>query len=175
MALTTVQAARIAGADPIVAVEVRPEKLELAERAGATAVVSAAEKDALAAVRRASDGGADYVFEALGTEETVQQAWVAAAPGSCVVVGLMPKGSLLTIDPSPLRLRADTQGVLSRLCPAERGRAAPGRAPPERGAPARRVRQSAPRAQELDDALARLRRRGASGRPLSLARSRLSA
>jgi threonine dehydrogenase-like Zn-dependent dehydrogenase len=48
--------------DVIVAVDVRPEKLELAERPAATAIVSAAEEDAVAAVRRASDGEADHVF-----------------------------------------------------------------------------------------------------------------
>ena len=98
--LNIVQGARLAGASEIIAVDVRPEKLALAERLGATAVVDARERDAADAVLEASGGGVDYAFEALGREETVQAAWRAtAAGGTTVVVGLMPKGAGLTIDP----------------------------------------------------------------------------
>jgi S-(hydroxymethyl)glutathione dehydrogenase/alcohol dehydrogenase len=98
--LNAVQAARLVGADPIVAVDVREEKLELAQRLGATVVVDARAQDPVAAVRAASDGGVDYAFEALGREETLRQAWEAAAAcGTVVVLGLLPKGSLVTLDP----------------------------------------------------------------------------
>jgi S-(hydroxymethyl)glutathione dehydrogenase / alcohol dehydrogenase len=51
-------------------------------------------------VRDLSDGGVDYAFEAVGREQTVREAWDAArAGGTTVVLGLMPKGKLLTIDP----------------------------------------------------------------------------
>jgi S-(hydroxymethyl)glutathione dehydrogenase/alcohol dehydrogenase len=101
--LNVVQGARLAGASSIIAVDVRPEKLALAERLGATAVVDAREGDAAQAVIDASRGGVDYAFEALGTEATVQAAWRATgAGGTTVVVGLLPKGSTLTIDPSYL-------------------------------------------------------------------------
>jgi S-(hydroxymethyl)glutathione dehydrogenase / alcohol dehydrogenase len=98
--LNCVQAARLAGAAVIAAVDVSSDKLEAAERLGATVVVDARERDPVEAVRRATHGGADYVFEAIGREEAIQQAWDAAASGgSVVVVGMMPKGDLLTIDP----------------------------------------------------------------------------
>jgi S-(hydroxymethyl)glutathione dehydrogenase / alcohol dehydrogenase len=99
--LIAVQAARLAGADPIVAVEVNPQKLELARELGATVLVHALEVDAVEAVRAAAGGaGVDYAFEALGREQTIQQAWSSLAPGgTAVVVGMMPKGHLLTIDP----------------------------------------------------------------------------
>ncbi len=99
--LNIVQGARLAGAAQIVAVDVRPEKLELARELGATALVHADEGvDVVAAVRELTDGGPDYAFEAIGTEPTVQQAWEAAGPrGTVVVVGILPKGKTLTIDP----------------------------------------------------------------------------
>ena len=98
--LAIVQAARIVGAETIVAVDVRPEKLELALELGATAAVSAVDEDPVEAVMRQTEDGADFTFEALGTEATVRQAWSAtAAGGETVVVGLLPKGSALTIDP----------------------------------------------------------------------------
>ncbi len=99
--LATIQAARLAGAaDPIVAVDVRPEKLELAERLGATAAVQArASADVPRRVRHVTGGGVDYAFEAIGREETIAQAWEClGSGGTVVVVGLPPKGSKLTID-----------------------------------------------------------------------------
>jgi S-(hydroxymethyl)glutathione dehydrogenase/alcohol dehydrogenase len=99
--LNVVQAARLSGAERIVAIDTRPEMLELACRLGATHAVRAGESvDASAAVRELLPGGADYAFEAIGREETVNEAWEVVRPGgTVVVVGLMPKGSKLTIDP----------------------------------------------------------------------------
>jgi S-(hydroxymethyl)glutathione dehydrogenase / alcohol dehydrogenase len=96
-----VQGARLACAAQIVAVDVRPEKLELARALGATDVVQAAPGvDVVAAVKDVTAGGPDYAFEAIGSEATIQEAWQAAGPrGTVVVVGIMPKGSTLTIDP----------------------------------------------------------------------------
>ena len=96
-----VQGARLAGASQIVAVDTRPEKLELARSLGATDTVQVAEEaDVVAAVRDLTDGGPDYAFEAIGSERAIQQAWASArAGGTVVVVGMMPHGSTLTIDP----------------------------------------------------------------------------
>jgi S-(hydroxymethyl)glutathione dehydrogenase/alcohol dehydrogenase len=99
--LNVVQGARLAGAETIVAVDTLPEKLELARRLGATDTVAAGpDVDAARAVRKLTGGGADYAFEAIGLEQTVQAAWGAVRHGgTAVVVGVMPKGSTLTIDP----------------------------------------------------------------------------
>jgi S-(hydroxymethyl)glutathione dehydrogenase/alcohol dehydrogenase len=99
-----VQGARLARASRIVAVDTRPEKLELARSLGATDTVRAAEgADVVAAVRDLTGGGPDYAFEAIGSERAIQQAWAAArAGGTVVVVGMMPRGSTLTLDPWPL-------------------------------------------------------------------------
>jgi S-(hydroxymethyl)glutathione dehydrogenase/alcohol dehydrogenase len=99
--LNVVQAARLAGAGRIVAVDTRAEKLDLARRLGATDLLEAgAGVDAATAVRDLLAGGADYAFEAIGRAETINEAWAAVrAGGTVVVLGLMPKGSRLTIDP----------------------------------------------------------------------------
>jgi S-(hydroxymethyl)glutathione dehydrogenase/alcohol dehydrogenase len=98
--LNVVQAARLAGAAAIVAVDVNAEKLAAAERLGATHTLDAGAGDPVAAVRRVVPGGPEYVFEAVGREASIRQAWdVARAGGTVVVVGMMPKGSTLTIDP----------------------------------------------------------------------------
>ena len=96
-----VQGARLAGASRIVAVDTRPEKLELARSLGATDVVQAGDGvDAVAAVREITGEGPDYAFEAIGSERAIQEAWKATRiGGTVVVVGIMPRGSTLTIDP----------------------------------------------------------------------------
>jgi S-(hydroxymethyl)glutathione dehydrogenase / alcohol dehydrogenase len=98
--LNVVQAARLAGAHPIVVVDTRPEKLALAERLGATGTVLADPgNDAAATVRELTGDGVDYAFEAIGREETIRAAWDALrAGGTAVVLGLPPKGATLTVD-----------------------------------------------------------------------------
>ena len=96
-----VQGARLAGASQIVAVDTRSEKLELARWLGATDVVQAGDGvDTVAAVKDVTGGGPDYAFEAIGAERAIQEAWKATrAGGTVVVVGIMPRGSTLTIEP----------------------------------------------------------------------------
>ena len=91
--LQVIAGARLAGAQPIVAVDRVPEKLELARAQGATHMVDASAEEPLDAVRRLTDGGADFAFEVIGRPETIRLAWDAIRPGgTAVVVGLVPEG-----------------------------------------------------------------------------------
>ncbi len=92
--LQVIAAARLAGADPIVAVDRVPEKLQLARAQGATDVVDAAsEEKPVSEIRRLTDGGVDFAFEVIGRAETIRLAWGAIRPGgTVVVVGLAPAG-----------------------------------------------------------------------------------
>lgn len=95
--LNVVQGAAIAGAERIVAVDTRPGKLEAAKAFGATDVVDASQGDPLPAIRQLTAGrGADYVFEAVGRKETIEQAVSATRRGgTCVVIGVgSPKESV---------------------------------------------------------------------------------
>jgi len=56
-------------------------------------VVDAAAEEPLDAIRRLTDGGADFAFEVIGRPETIRLAWDAIRPGgTAVVVGLVPEG-----------------------------------------------------------------------------------
>ena len=92
--LQVVAAARLAGAEPIVAVDRVAEKLELAVAQGATHVVDASrDDDPVSTIHRLTGDGADYAFEVIGRAETMRQAWGAIrAGGTAVVVGLAPEG-----------------------------------------------------------------------------------
>src|SRR5579863_758054 len=108
--LSVVQGARIAGASCIIAIDTRPNSLELARTLGATDVLQAqgaaseSKEEAFAnlvqAVRDLTNGGVDFAFEAYGSPSTIEQAWaMTAVGGASVVVGLPPKGSVASLDP----------------------------------------------------------------------------
>jgi S-(hydroxymethyl)glutathione dehydrogenase / alcohol dehydrogenase len=84
--LSVVAAARAAGADPVIAVDVSDGKKALAEAAGATDFVVAG--DGLSADVRARTGGrgADHAFECVGRAATIRAAWRAARRGGRVTV-----------------------------------------------------------------------------------------
>jgi L-iditol 2-dehydrogenase len=73
--LLTMQAAWLAGAGRVIAVDLVDYKLEQAQRLGAHHVVNPREADAVEAIRRLTDGeGADVSLEAVGFQPTVDLA-----------------------------------------------------------------------------------------------------
>jgi succinate semialdehyde reductase (NADPH) len=95
-----IQVARVAGAGRIVAVDVRPEKLEAARALGATDGVDAGRGDAVAEVRRLTGGeGVDVAVEALGRPETVMAAFrMVRDGGRAVVIGIAPGQTAAPIE-----------------------------------------------------------------------------
>lgn len=103
--LCAVQAAALAGATRVVAVDVAPEKLDLARRLGATDTVDTTREDPVDAVlKRTGGAGADYAIEAAGRRETMEQAHRAVRTGGglAVLVGNLPAGGQIAIDPFAL-------------------------------------------------------------------------
>jgi Zn-dependent alcohol dehydrogenase len=96
--LAAIQGARLAGAARIVAVDVVPEKLELALELGATDAVDASGGDAVAQVRGLTDG-VDHAFSAItpasGLADAVK---MCAYGGTATLVGVPPAGRTLDVD-----------------------------------------------------------------------------
>jgi S-(hydroxymethyl)glutathione dehydrogenase / alcohol dehydrogenase len=91
--LQVLAAARLAGAHPLIAVDLDPAKLGLARERGATHAAEAGSATTAARVRRLTQGGVDHAFEVVGLPETMRLAWDVLRPGgTAVVVGLAPKG-----------------------------------------------------------------------------------
>lgn len=88
--LAALLGARLAGAYPLVAVDVLESKLALARELGATHLVQPLPgEDTAAAVREATAGGADYAIESVGHEQVLAQAYAATRRGgTTVTVGL---------------------------------------------------------------------------------------
>ena len=90
--LQVVTAARLAGAEPLIAVDLDPGKLDLALVRGATHTVEAGSATTAARIRRLAGGGVEHAFEVVGRPETMRLAWDVLRPGAtAVVVGLAPQ------------------------------------------------------------------------------------
>jgi S-(hydroxymethyl)glutathione dehydrogenase/alcohol dehydrogenase len=101
--LNVVQGGAMVAAHPIIAVDVKPARLEHALALGATHAVDAAKEDPAAAIRRITGRGADFTFVAVGNAPAVGQAADALAPGgTCVVIGVPPTGQTFPLDVRPL-------------------------------------------------------------------------
>lgn len=102
--LHAVQAAYIAGARQVVAVDLSLGKLQRARSMGATDVVDARSTDAVEAVKELTGGGADFTFEAIGLTDTAEQAIQMLRPhGLATLIGVMPEGSTIRLDGRALR------------------------------------------------------------------------
>ena len=94
--LAVVQGARLAGAERIVAIDIAPEKLQLARELGATDAVTA--EDSVAQVRELT-GGVDYAFTAIGAPSgLVDAVRMCAYGGTATLVGVPPPGRSLEVD-----------------------------------------------------------------------------
>lgn len=95
---------RLAGANPIIACDLRDNKLEYARSFGATHTIKAASVDVVKQARELTDGlGADTAFDAIGGEATALQAVDAVAPGGrAVLVGIPAFSTRAPINRSQL-------------------------------------------------------------------------
>ena len=107
--VNAVQAARIAGARHIVAIDLLDDKLEQARAFGATHLVNPTRQDALQFVRDLTDGrGADYVFLTVGSVKAITQGFeMIRKHGTVVLIGLVPHD---TVVPIPANRIALTEG-----------------------------------------------------------------
>lgn len=97
--LATLQAARIAGAGPIVAVDVSPEKEALARAAGATEYVVASGTTAREIRKLTGGHGADVAIECVGRAVTIRTAWESTRRGGrTTVVGIGGKDQQVTFN-----------------------------------------------------------------------------
>ncbi|CAM5346598.1 Zn-dependent alcohol dehydrogenase [Streptomyces xanthochromogenes] len=97
--LATLQAARIAGAGQIIAVDVSPDKEGLAREAGATDFVVASETTAKDIRRLTGGQGTDVAVECVGRAVTIRTAWESTRRGGrTTVVGIGGKDQQVTFN-----------------------------------------------------------------------------
>ena len=98
--LAAVMAAVAAGCAPIIAVDRRADRVELALELGASDGVAAdAVDDVVRHIRRLSGGGVPYSVEAVGAGPVVRQALeVLSSPGRCATTGFRGAHNEITVD-----------------------------------------------------------------------------
>ncbi|MFJ4514788.1 zinc-binding dehydrogenase [Streptomyces sp. NPDC088817] len=97
--LATLQAARIAGAARIVAVDVSPDKEELARRAGATDFLTATADTPREIRALTGKQGVDVAVECVGRAVTIRAAWESTRRGGrTTVVGIGGKDEQVTFN-----------------------------------------------------------------------------
>ncbi|MFE6663646.1 alcohol dehydrogenase catalytic domain-containing protein [Streptomyces sp. NPDC057697] len=96
--LSVVMGLRLVGADPVVAVDLSPERLAAARRFGATHTLDGATTD-VAAWCQEELGGADYAFEAIGSPKVIETLpAMLTSGGAAVLVGMAAAGATGAFD-----------------------------------------------------------------------------
>jgi S-(hydroxymethyl)glutathione dehydrogenase/alcohol dehydrogenase len=96
--LSSVLGSVLAGANPIIVVDVVAERLAVARRLGATHIVDASGEDVPAAIRDIRPGGVEWAIEAIGRPATLTTAIEVLCPGGTLVaIGLGAVGTTFDV------------------------------------------------------------------------------
>lgn len=110
--LAAVMAAKVAGAGPIIAVDIVPERLELALELGATHTINGREEDTAERIAEITGGGADYVLEITARPEMLTLAVDALAPlGTAALIGGAPAGAHAPVNMNALLGGRTVRGI----------------------------------------------------------------
>lgn len=113
--LNAVQAARLAGAGRIFAVDIKEAKLERARIFGATDTVDASRQDSVDTVLGLSGGGVDHAVEVVGSGPTIEQAFqMTGVHGTTTVVGVPNPAATVTL-PAHVFMAAEKKIQGSRM------------------------------------------------------------
>ena len=101
--LGTVLGAHLAGAHPVIAVDIHDHKLAKAREFGATHTINTRHENLSDAVQRILGGPADVVFDVTGQPAVIEQAWKFTGPkGRLVLLGVMRHDQQLSLNTLPL-------------------------------------------------------------------------
>lgn len=94
--------AHLAGAHPVIAVDMHPHKLEKARQFGATHCIDAKKEDFVPAIESILNSKADVVVDGTGNPAVLEKALALTAPmGRCIGVGVMRFDQKISINTLP--------------------------------------------------------------------------
>jgi Zn-dependent alcohol dehydrogenase len=97
--LSAVMGSHAAGTYPIIAVDRVSAKLELAREIGATHTINTVVDDPVTAIKELTGGGADYVFESVGNETVLVQAYESTRRGgTTITIGLPAPDKMFSVS-----------------------------------------------------------------------------
>jgi aryl-alcohol dehydrogenase len=112
--LSALMAAKIAGCDPIVAIDVHRHRLDLARELGATHVIDHGGcEDAVAEVRAVTGGGVRHSIDTSALPKVLREAAECLLPaGTCVLLGSARKGNEVSLEMPFLQEGRMVRGVI---------------------------------------------------------------
>jgi aryl-alcohol dehydrogenase len=112
--LSGLMAARIAGCDPIIAVDIHDRRLALARALGATHTIThAGRSDVVAEIRRITGQGVRFSLETSAQPSVLREAVEALMPaGTCVLLGSARAGTEVSIEMPFLQFGRTLRGVI---------------------------------------------------------------
>ena len=120
-----VQAAALAGALRIIAIDTTEDKLGLAREFGATDVIDATAGNVAERIIDLTNGGVDYSFEAIGLKQTAEDCYNMLRPGGmATIIGMVPEGVKIELDAGNFLRRAGDPGLHHGLQPVPHRHAA---------------------------------------------------
>ena len=97
--LCAINAAALAGAGRVIAIDRIAEKEDLARRFGATDFIDASDGQAVARIIEMTRGGVDHAIEAIGLAKTAQDAFtMLRRGGTATIVGMIPVGQKVSLN-----------------------------------------------------------------------------
>jgi aryl-alcohol dehydrogenase len=111
--MSAVMAALVVGCTRIIAVDVNPERLEMAKELGATHTVNAGEVDPVEAVLDLTGGGPEFSLECVGNPQVFRQA-VDVLPrlGVCGLLGVVPPETEVNLNMDLIMNGRTVKGIL---------------------------------------------------------------
>jgi aryl-alcohol dehydrogenase len=111
--LAGLMAAKVAGCEPIIAVDIRTNRLELAEALGATHTIDNAREDAVAKIQQITGGGDHFTLETSAVPAVFRQAVdCLLTRGTCALVGSARRGTEVSFEMSTLQAGRLVRGVI---------------------------------------------------------------
>jgi aryl-alcohol dehydrogenase len=103
--LAALMAAKLAGCTTIIAVDIKPQRLELAKTLGATHGINGLEVNAVEAIKDITGGGVDYSIELTAQPKIARQAIDSlGSMGTCALIGAAALGTEYSFDMNDVML-----------------------------------------------------------------------
>lgn len=111
--MSAIMTANLCGCATIIAVDINPERLELAKEFGATHTVNPKEVNPVEAIVEMTGGGADFSLECIGMPEVFRQAVDSLAlRGVCGLIGVSPLGTEVSLDMNAIMFGRTVRGII---------------------------------------------------------------
>jgi aryl-alcohol dehydrogenase len=111
--LAGLMAAKLADCEPIIAVDIRPNRLDFARGLGATHTIDNSREDAVAAIRHITDGSVHLTLETSAVPAVFRQAVDCLQTcGTCVLAGSARYGTEVSFEMPVLQAGRTVRGVI---------------------------------------------------------------